>query len=141
MFLSVDCCSLPPCFRWYPCVTLLFKCQHDPPMICVMCLNTRRTHPDFRSWFSHGDSERADGSRKSWNSRLHGYVEDPFSEPCTFCLGAQVLRTQRHSAHLESVSSEAQVVFEVVPTAWERGGVLPSAPLLGGTGPEMSRAP
>ncbi|XP_016051295.1 PREDICTED: G protein-coupled receptor kinase 4 isoform X2 [Miniopterus natalensis] len=35
-----------------------------------------RTHPDFRSWFSHGDSERADGSRKSWNSRLHGKFKE-----------------------------------------------------------------
>ncbi|XP_033069436.1 G protein-coupled receptor kinase 4 isoform X3 [Trachypithecus francoisi] len=32
-----------------------------------------RTHPDFRPRFGHGDPRRADGSRKSWNSRLHGY--------------------------------------------------------------------
>ncbi|XP_036083320.1 G protein-coupled receptor kinase 4 isoform X6 [Rousettus aegyptiacus] len=35
-----------------------------------------RTYPDFRSWFSHGDPQRGDDSRKSWNSRLHGKFKE-----------------------------------------------------------------
>uniref|UniRef100_A0A8C0KG12 G protein-coupled receptor kinase n=1 Tax=Canis lupus dingo TaxID=286419 RepID=A0A8C0KG12_CANLU len=47
-----------------------------PPVVCVMCLNTHRAHPDLRPRFSHGDSGRGDHPRKSGYSRLHGKFKE-----------------------------------------------------------------
>ena len=75
------------------------ECVSMPPVVCVMCLNTHRAHPDLRPRFSHGDSGRGDHPRKSGYSRLHGYVIG-YLHILVLSLDACTFRTQKSSKPL-----------------------------------------
>ena len=96
-----------------------------PPVVCVMCLNTHRAHPDLRPRFSHGDSGRGDHPRKSGYSRLHGYVIG-YLHILVLSLDACTFRTQKSSKPLGGSTGSVWSLSSASVGTAEESSHLPS---------------